>query len=420
MSPMEWLLASTMFSVVALATTTAWSTGGASIALALVTVAATRIAGYKLKPAISPPLLFGAIVCLIFMAVSIFWAYETYWSVRALAIFAALGGGLILANGAINGMPQRWLIHLARAASISFIIFLFYGFLEELTNHQLKRFLFWPFQAISIDGLSLVINWSHVSEVRPYRTNWNMTTLSLLLWPVLCFVAQDIARHWVRIVNILLCLASLIMVLHSQHETAMIALSAGCATYYLARLSSTWALKLLALTWVSLFALVIPISGILFVHGVHKSQLAPDSFQHRVVLWKYTSDRIAERPILGVGLGSTHPMNEALQAKADKVSGTPYRLQTGTHPHNIYLQIWYEIGLIGAICTGSFGLAILYAISQFAPALRNYACAAFTVAMTTSLSSFGWYETWYASSIALCAALFFLAEKFQNSVEKLD
>ena len=414
MSPVEWLLASTMFCVVAMATTTAWSTGGASIALALITAAVTRIAGYKLKPAISPQLLFGAIVCLIFMAASIFWAYETHRSIRALAIFAALGMGLLLANGAFTAMPQRWRIHLARAASASFIIFLFYGFFEEVSNHQLKRILFWPFQALSIDGLSVAINWSHISEVRPHRTNWNMATLSILLWPILFFVTRSLTQYQARITDAVLCFVLLVMVAHSQHETSMLAFVFGCGTYYLARATSTWTLGILALAWVSIFVLVVPISNALFTHEIHRSEHAPDSFKHRVVLWKYTADRIAERPILGVGLGSTHPMNEAVQNKAERASGTTYRLQTGTHPHNIYLEVWYEIGLVGVICVASFGLAIIYAISQLAPALRNYACAAFAVTMTTSLSSFGWYETWYASTIALCCALFFLVTRINR------
>ncbi|RPG34541.1 MAG: O-antigen ligase domain-containing protein [Muricauda sp. TMED12] len=348
------------------------------------------------------------------MAASIIWAYETYWSIRALAIFAALGMGLLLANGAFTAMPQRWRIHLARAASASFMVFLFYGVFEEISNHQLKRILFWPFQAISIDGLSAVINWSHISEVRAYRTNWNMTTLSLLLWPVLYFITRNMTHCKTRLVEIIVFLTALAMVMHSQHATAMIAFAVGCAFYYSARANFTWALGLLALTWISVFALVVPISNVLFAYEIHKNGLAPDSFKHRVVLWKYTSDRIAERPLLGVGLGSTHPMNEAVQAKAETVGGTPYRLQTGTHPHNIYLQVWYEIGLIGVICIGSFGLAIIYAISQIAQAIRNFACAAFAVAMTTSLSSFGWYETWYASAIALCCALFFLSTKINR------
>ena len=65
---------------------------------------------------------------------------------------------------------------------------------------------------------------------------------------------------------------------------------------------------------------------------------------HRVVVWGYTAEQIMRRPILGVGVNSTEPLDMARPdaERSRKIEGTRYEARTGGHPHSFYLQVLYE------------------------------------------------------------------------------
>ena len=85
-----------------------------------------------------------------------------------------------------------------------------------------------------------------------------------------------------------------------------------------------------------------------------KSQV---SFQHRIELWNRTINTILESPILGTGLGTWRVENlKHVPSKASlNIEGANQSLYTETgnifyeRPHNDFLWVWSEIGIIGLL-----------------------------------------------------------------------
>ena len=78
----------------------------------------------------------------------------------------------------------------------------------------------------------------------------------------------------------------------------------------------------------------------------------------------------------------------------------------GMHPHNATLQIWLELGAIGALLAAISVFALWRAVSVLAdPAARATATAMLLSAFTVANLSFGIWQTWWMAVLAASAAL---------------
>ena len=344
-----WIMISLVFIALAFVITTAGKTAGAAILFAATPPLVLLAGGYALQSTpLSPPLRI-ATACWCFGLLSIIWSADLPWSAKALTLSGLIITFAHLSQRSYRTMPLDWLEHLSRTALVAFIIFLIYGLIEETFDHQIKRALFWPFQAVQWRDGGPYLDWSHVSYVRPRRTNWNMTTTSFLLWPILMIAAAHLRKQDLRWFLPLTIAATLAMVLQAHHETAMLALIVGIAFYLLALAWRRLALILAAVAWLVAIATVVPISHHAYQQKLHLADWIPYTLRHRIVVWGYTASLIPERPLLGVGAGSTKPLDDARESEWTTVDGTRFQPRTLAQPHNIYLQVWYEFGAIGAV-----------------------------------------------------------------------
>ncbi len=404
----EWLIIVACAAATGLVLTTAWSTPAATIFIALA-VPAQMMANARPLRAYQPGL-FDAILILFvnYAMMSALWAPDLVWSGRAL--WPVMGVLLLppLVFATARDMPADWLEHFCRTALVAYCVLLIYSLFEETTGHALKRFLFWPFQAAKFDGGVFSVNWNHVSRVVPYRTNWNMTALCFLLWPVLIILKSQVTLNEFRIGRLIIIVLVAATILQSHHQAAIVALVVGCLTYGVARLSLRTATVGLVGMWIATFALAVPIAHGIFAAGVQEDRRLPASFRQRAVFWKYTANRIAERPLFGHGIGATHPLNEARKPTAVKAPGTSFVFETGTHPHNIYLQALYELGMLGAGMLLLLGLVALRMLCTLANRKATpYLLAAFAAWAAQSALSFGLFEPWYVfvNLFAVCLAI---------------
>lgn len=125
------------------------------------------------------------------------------------------------------------------------------------------------------------------------------------------------------------------------------------------------------------------------------------SVTHRVLIWRFVSERIAERPVLGWGLNSSRAIPGG---KDGPMPGTEL---LPLHPHNSYLQIWLELGAGGAALVG--GLLVLAVMScrrLFADRLElGLALGAITAALTCAAVGYGLFQAWWLNSFILLAAV---------------
>jgi O-antigen ligase len=129
------------------------------------------------------------------------------------------------------------------------------------------------------------------------------------------------------------------------------------------------------------------------------------SAQHRLVIWRWAAERIAERPLLGWGMDAARTIPGGATEVGDYMDLRPYGLDlTGQvmplHPHDAILQWWLELGLVGAVL-GAVLAAFLWRQAARAGA---FPLALVAAAMPPLLLSFGIWQSWWLATLFLVAA----------------
>ena len=121
---------------------------------------------------------------------------------------------------------------------------------------------------------------------------------------------------------------------------------------------------------------------------------------HRFHIWHFTGHRIAEKPILGWGMDAAR----RIPGGDKKLSGGGKMMEM--HPHNATLQIWLELGAVGALIAAISIFVLWRSVSALAdPAVRSTATAMLLSALTVANLSFGIWQTWWMAVLAASAAL---------------
>jgi exopolysaccharide production protein ExoQ len=137
-----------------------------------------------------------------------------------------------------------------------------------------------------------------------------------------------------------------------------------------------------------------------------------DSATHRLVIWRFASDRWHERPLLGWGMDASRAMPGGKTEIAAYLGLPPELHLTGAvmplHPHDAALQWWLELGVVGAMIGTAIVLFTLWKIAvtpRLSRAGRAVALAVVTSAFLPLLLNFGVWQGWWESSLWLVAAL---------------
>jgi O-antigen ligase len=122
-----------------------------------------------------------------------------------------------------------------------------------------------------------------------------------------------------------------------------------------------------------------------------------DSAGHRLLIWSFTGDRIAERPLVGWGLDSARAI------PGGKVEIRPGQDWLPLHPHDAALQLWLELGVPGAALFALL-VGLLWLRLSEAPWPPLYAAAAggsLTAGLAIALSGWGIWEEWWLGTLGL-------------------
>ena len=142
--------------------------------------------------------------------------------------------------------------------------------------------------------------------------------------------------------------------------------------------------------------------------GPHLSWLSPSAAQ-RLIIWRTTVGHIEKKPVLGEGFDAAR----SLYGKKDRISirfpdeilGRPWGPTVfepiPLHPHNGVLQVWLELGAVGALILLGVLLAVIQSIRRFLDDKINRAAAlgVLTVGLGIASISFGAWQSWWLTSI---------------------
>ena len=122
----------------------------------------------------------------------------------------------------------------------------------------------------------------------------------------------------------------------------------------------------------------------------------PASWAARVNIWTFVSARMAEKPLRGWGLDASRT----------------FKGHIPLHPHDAALQLWFELGAVGAVLGALIWSFIFWRFAEAAPRRRLYAaagCATAWSALVIGAFSFSLWQEWWiclaAMGFAACALL---------------
>jgi len=347
----------------------------------------------RLAPA-WPLILMLGLLC-VWATASALWSISPLHSLlEGLRLFAIVGGGLIVVASALD-VDARGRERIARSLVWGFVLGIVILAVAALARATLPL----PAQGTP------VAHW-----LRRYtRFDRGATILALALWPML--LAVDRPGAWWRRVALVVVTALVVFALPSR--AAMLSILVGLAVWPLAWRQPKLVAGVMSagIVAVGLAFSLLTLDSATIARIHERLPWLQDSALHRLAIWHFGMDRIAERPLLGWGLDASRdlPGGSAVMddpALPDRLIG--FGQWMPLHPHNAVLQWRLELGIPGAIlCT----LALLWILARSAASTppprpgRALQLSLIAASLVIFLVSFGFWQAWWQSSIWLLAAL---------------
>ena len=312
------------------------------------------------------------------------WDTALVWPTIA-SVFLA---GLVLVSAARSVQPEEW-PRFRNACLLGFIAGLALLALEIYSEATITIFL------RDITNTSSV---PHLDVYRPAWFNRAATIMALMVWPVVMIALQE-KRTWLA-----LALPLAVPIVISQTASAAALAAVGLAIL-------VFLLSMLWPRWMPRFAAVFLAAGVLFaplivrfaltLPAIHLVAGKDDAWKHRLQIWEYTAGLIAQKPVFGWGVDSSRYLN---------TRGEGPTAVMPLHPHNGALQIWLELGAVGAIIATVLAVAVCVAIDRVIVdrTQRAGALAALTSAVTIICLSYGIWQYWWLSGLWITAAVILL------------
>lgn len=165
----------------------------------------------------------------------------------------------------------------------------------------------------------------------------------------------------------------------------------------------------LVMTFIGTIGLIVgaPLIGIL-ASQLSADQLSqiPLSLEHRLRMWVYVWERIAENPWLGNGFDVSRTYQDTFLARDGREI-----VIVSLHPHSSGLHVWLETGAIGAVLAALIVALLFKPALQFATSpIRASALAGIIVAVALfgSTTIGVWQFWWWGSIFVAIGALYLL------------
>ncbi len=372
-------------------------------------VALVATAGHRLIPRSCPPILLALGAFGGYLALNALWAVSPLHGLSRALLFAA-----IVALGSVVAVALPQLAsndneRFHRAVLIGISLSVAYLAVEILSGQPIRRFVISLIPILQPSPKHMATADSWVTHLNLYTLNRNLGILNLVLWPALLLARTRLSLPVARIVGFGLLAVSAVSVFASEHESSMLALTLACLVFVGVTFAATTVRKVILAAWVAATLLIVPIADISHDAGLHRAGWLPQTARNRIVLWSVTADRMQEAPILGIGIGSTKPLDEEAAPTAARELGDSYAQRTGRHAHNIFMQTWYELGAVGACLLLLAGLAGLRVLSRLPTIQQPFAYAGFVSAMVIASFTWGMWQPWFMCAFGLWAVLWLIA-----------
>lgn len=231
------------------------------------------------------------------------------------------------------------------------------------------------------------------ASVRP-----GAAVISVLIWP--CALIW-----WRRGWTWLMCAFVVVALIGvAPGGAAMVSLLAGTVAFFLVHVLGRQGRVLIGAGLVA-FVMLLPS---FFQRGPSPAELIQalpslsSSAQHRLYIWEFSSQKIAENPLIGWGFDASRSIPGGNDAAPIGSSLMPL------HPHSTALQVWLELGLPGALLMAAlFGFYFFRRSQKLDVSPYEAARSAMLVTLIgNAMLSYGVWQNWWVASMWLLPAAF--------------
>lgn len=227
-----------------------------------------------------------------------------------------------------------------------------------------------------------------------------LIVLMSLVWPVIAWLLARRAPAYSALAAIVAIACFSLSLQFDQLSTAVgfsVGAFALAIAFYLPRL-----MILATSSALAIWMLIAPFATPLLVASPQLVEAVPLSWAHRIAIWRYTCARIMEQPWIGHGIDAGRTTTEMITVRGLPTRGIP------VHPHSASLQVWHDLGLIGALISaallayGGWRLSRAFANDRYAGAATGAVLAMFGL-----MANVGWslWQEWWMATLLLTAAL---------------
>jgi len=340
----------------------------------------------------------------IFVLVALYVAINATWAAAtgpALEKAGLLLGVIVItlaANNAISRLDERHLHH----AAVAFAAGAFFGVVlilfELLSGGAISR------TAMNLLPLAhshkhMVFAEDEVTGLQFSYLNRNVAILGLYLWPALLAMRTFRDATWRWVVSSFFLIAATVSIFVSEHQSSQVGLLGAVLVFILTSRWPKTTIRGIAVVWCLAFALALPVALLAYKADLNTARWLPVSFRDRIAIWDDTAERALKDPWFGIGARSTRVlMNEPI---VDEPTNSVRRKSAGWHAHDLFLQTWYELGVIGVILIAIAGAAVALRIAVLSTEAQPVAAAAYTFFMAIAAFAWDMWQTWLVCAMAL-------------------
>jgi O-antigen ligase len=308
-------------------------------------------------------------------AVSALWAIEPRQSVaQAVRLAGLLAAGMALA-AAVDciAAPAR----LSRLLCLGFVVAAALAVADFMSRGALTQ----PF------------------STRPYQPAWlNQAAngLAILLLPGTAAIA-GCGRRRLALIFAAVGTATILGLVGSAPKVALCAGVVTAACCYLAGRRIVLIARAMAC-----LSVVVIVTAPLSFGRLERLPLLPElaesikqSAEHRLLIWSFVGDRIAEHPLSGWGLAASRVIPGGRQPIRHGETWLPL------HPHNAPLQLWLELGAPGAVL-GALLTAVFWrrlAAAAWPLGFKAAAGGSLAAASAACLGTYGIWQEWWLGTL---------------------
>jgi exopolysaccharide production protein ExoQ len=256
-----------------------------------------------------------------------------------------------------------------------------------------------------------IMHWWHGTPPEQFESlghyDRGVTVLVLLMAPV----AVGAATAWLRVVLTAAIVAAATLMLSA---TALMAALVALVVYAIARIAPRFTAGAM-MAGIVVIGVTIPLAtpsydSVLTLHA--EAPWIKYSGIHRLLIWRFAADHVAERPLLGWGMDSSRAMPGGKTDFNDILPTLHYPSGAEAlplHPHDAALQWQLELGIPGLALGLAIIVFVLYRVGwrDALPAHeRGAALALCSSVLIIALLSFGIWQAWWQSTLWLVAAIY--------------